>query len=140
MNQLGRPTKYDPSMIQTAYDVLKKGKSLAQLAAALNITRETLNQWRNDPSKKEFAEAINLGLVHAEAWWEELGRRGAMGKHKINPQVWALNMKNRFGWREKQETEHSGTLETQHTVTDDLIERCKSILWQDGDASAGVSE
>ena len=67
-----------------------------------------MNQWRLE--KPKFSYAIEEGLYLSQAWWEEQGQRGLFAQHqgeKINPQIWMLNMKNRFGedWREKPELE-----------------------------------
>lgn len=49
---------------------------------------------------QEFRAVIARCKLLYQAWWEKLGRRGAAGQVEINGTVWALNMKNRFKWRE----------------------------------------
>ncbi len=38
----GRPTKYEESMCDTAYEILCKGGSLTKVAAVLDIDRDTI--------------------------------------------------------------------------------------------------
>jgi hypothetical protein len=46
---------------------------------------------------EEFSQIIKKGRIHSEAWWREQGRRG-IGAGKVNVGMYALNMRNRFGW------------------------------------------
>lgn len=55
-----------------------------------------------------FREVISECKLLAQAWWERLGRKGAAGKAEINGAVWALNMKNRFRWRDSSVAEVRG--------------------------------
>lgn len=41
-----------------------------------------------------------------EVWWERTGRNMAKGTDG-NATVWIFNMKNRFGWRDKQDMNHT---------------------------------
>lgn len=100
---VGRPTKYQEDMPQRAYDVLAAGKSLAKVAATLDISLETLNVWRKDADKSAFSEAIKKGLAVAESVWDDEDFRTDM-----NPLRYKLNMAQRFGWREKTATEITG--------------------------------
>lgn len=88
----------------------REGKTVAEMAAEIGITRETFNQWRKD--KPEFSDAVKIGLDMAQGWWEGLGRKGAAGMSEINPTVFIFNMKNRFreDWRDKHDHEYSGTV------------------------------
>jgi hypothetical protein len=65
----GRPTKYTPELLETAWDYLKNHEenyshqfpSIEGLAYVLKVSRSTLNKWMGEEDKKEFsdiAEAI----------------------------------------------------------------------------------
>lgn len=104
---VGRPTKYKlESMPNKVIKLMSQGASKAEVAASLGITHETLNQWEKDPNKPEFSEAIKRGEDLSKAWWMRMGRENLKNK-EFSPVLWYMNMKNRFGWRDKQEV--SGT-------------------------------
>jgi hypothetical protein len=55
---------------------------------------------------EEFSAVIKKSLWLCQGWWEEQGR-----KHLRSPgfqsALWYMNMKNRFGWRDKTDIEHN---------------------------------
>ncbi len=59
--------------------------------------------------EEEFSEAVKQGRQVAEAWWQVQARKGLFTHdgEKFSASLWFINMKNRFGWRDKQEVEHS---------------------------------
>jgi transposase len=63
-------TIYDPENDpQLAYDILCQGKSIVAVAAALDISKRTLYSWIE--KFPEFAEAIEVGRVKSQLWWQE---------------------------------------------------------------------
>lgn len=86
-------------------ELMREGASKAEVCAALGISFETLSVWREN--RPEFSEALKAGERLSQAWWERLGREAASGARKIDAAVWIFNMKNRFGWRDRRETEHT---------------------------------
>ena len=111
--RLGRPpgtknlktnggTRYHPSICKDIVAFMKRGYSKTVIAAQLKINPDTLRRWIKE--HKELADAIEEGMMHSQLWWETLGIRGASGKVKgFNASAWVFNMKNRFGWKDKQE-------------------------------------
>lgn len=105
----GRPSKYDPSMCGVVIECGKQGKTLAEMADALDVNRDTVKEWIKE--KPEFSAAIRTGLDKAQAWWEDQGRIATFGGcDGYNATSYIFQMKNRFkeDWRDKVENEHSG--------------------------------
>lgn len=106
--KVGRPTKYSAALPAKIPAMFENGESIAEVCSQLGISHETFNVWRKE--KPEFSEAVKLGIQISEAWWSRLGRLGAVGVVDIQPTTWIFNMKNRFDWKDKTETEHSGAI------------------------------
>jgi hypothetical protein len=62
------PSKYDPAMCDRMIELGKLGASQKMMWSDLGISKRTADAY----SKKypEFAEALDLALVHAQAYWE----------------------------------------------------------------------
>jgi hypothetical protein len=105
----GRPTKYDPAMCEMVIAIGEEGKTLAGMADALDVDRETINNWR--AAHPEFSRAIKRGLEKAQAWWEEQGRVATFGATDgFNATSYIFQMKNRFReeWNDTIKAEHTG--------------------------------
>lgn len=101
----GRPSKYDPSMCKDIVALMKEGASKTEVCAHLDIHYDTLLEWSNPEGeyyKEEFSDAIKKGERLSEAWWQMKGRTNLENKD-FSATLWYMNMKNRFGWRDKQE-------------------------------------
>lgn len=104
----GRPTKYTPAIAKNLPPMFENGESVAEVCCALDIHKDTFYEWvKKYPA---FSDAYKKGLQRSEAWWSKLGRAGSMGQVKIQPATWIFNMKNRFSWTDRIETEHSGEI------------------------------
>lgn len=100
--KLGRPTKYKRKYCQTATDLLSKGYSKEALAGEIGISRQCLYEWLT--KYKEFGDTVQVGEAKAQHVWEELGMKAAQGQAtNFNTLVWMFVMKNRFGWKERQD-------------------------------------
>lgn len=95
------------------HELYAVGGSDAEVKVALAIppARAMSNDLFDALREREptFSEAIKEGHQLAEAWWQGQGRKGLFtyDGEKFSPQLWFMNMKNRFGWRDKQEVQHS---------------------------------
>ena len=78
----------------------KKGASIIELSVCLEISRDTF--YALSEREPEFSDTVKMCKEYSEAWWHERGR-----KNLTNPAFsftgWYMNMKNRFGWKDKQE-------------------------------------
>lgn len=107
----GRPTcksQFPENWKQILLDLGKEGKSQVFMAKALGISRSTLFKMKEED--EEFSDALDEALAEAQMWFENIGREGIFMGGKDNPfqaNLWALHMKNRFGWAEKQEVQQT---------------------------------
>jgi hypothetical protein len=108
---MARPSKYEPSYCDVVVELGKAGKSLAQMCANFDISRQTIDNWAE--AHPEFLEALSRAKMHAQSWWEEQGVSG-MTADKFNAAVWKKSMEARFreDYTERQEIDHSGKIET----------------------------
>jgi hypothetical protein len=107
----GRPTKYKEEMCDIVVEMMREGASKCEVCAELDISEETMNQWFKDGKHPEFTEAIKRGVQLSKAWWEKKGRTSLSDK-EFSYTGWYMNMKNRFGWADKQETNVHAVVET----------------------------
>ena len=86
---------------------VERGLSLESFAPLSDVSvKKYLNLYPEEFIQEEFEEARRKG----RDWWENIGRRQAMGDCLGNSRTWYYNMANRYGWREKIdiEAEHKG--------------------------------
>jgi hypothetical protein len=64
------------------------------------FSNDLWDRWMDE--EKDFSETIKMGRTFAKSWWEKKGRSG-VDSQEINSTMWYMNMKNRYGWRDKQD-------------------------------------
>lgn len=103
---------------QQIINLMQYGASRAEVYAMLDIGDKTFARLMRDD--EEFARTIKRGERLSKSWWENTARVSLRNK-EFNSTLWYMNMKNRFGWVDKQQTELSGRngdpIETSSTVT-----------------------
>ena len=100
---MGRPTKFDPKLIDLVYKYALLGLTNEQLAESLDISLSTLKNYKKIP---EFLTAHRAGKEQADSRVAESLYEKAVGGDVSAATFW---LKNRQGavWRDKQHVEHS---------------------------------
>ena len=71
--------KYKDFMPSKLVELASEGRSMVQIAKEFGISKGTIYDWGSDATKPEFTEAYKLGQTCFEAYWEEVGQKGAKG-------------------------------------------------------------
>lgn len=121
MNAVGRPTLYKPEYCELLIEHMGSGLSFEAFAGVVGVCKKTLYDW--EKANPEFLHAKSEGLEKARLFWEKLGVNniinesfGKDGSRSLNSTVWIFNMKNRFGWRDKQPDEAPDTVVNNNTL------------------------
>lgn len=77
-----------------------EGASIIELAVCLGISRTTFYQLSK--RDKKFANTVKKCKELSESWWLRNGREHLQNRD-FNYVGWYMQMKNRFGWRDKQD-------------------------------------
>jgi transposase-like protein len=114
----GRPTKYDPEMINEIVPFMSQGYSKEALAGHLSISKETLYQWIKE--YPDFSDAIKEGVSKSQMFWEQLGMQGIFTdeKTKFAQGAWVFNMKARFGFTDVQHVETKTEIKLKYNLDD----------------------
>ena len=102
---------YTPDMDKVVEDILSEGLSMDVAAGKAGINTDTLYAWIDESGeylKPSLSEAVKRGRTAGNALYERAGRDIMTGELKGNVIAWIFNMKNRYGWQDKREVEHSG--------------------------------
>jgi len=82
------------------------GASDVEIVDYLDISKDLFYRFIED--EPEFSSTIKKAHVKCEVWWQRNGRTNLDGK-EFNSTLWYMNMKNRFGWADKQEVKQDVT-------------------------------
>ena len=118
----GRPLKTISDYLpegwqQTIFELSAQGCSDVEIRAHFvwNGLTKTFNHSAWDvllEREDEFLATINKAKCLCQAWWEKVARESITHKAGLTFETgaWYANMKNRFGWRDKHDHEHSGEI------------------------------
>jgi hypothetical protein len=102
---MGRPKKTIEDLPPNWEEVIglyDEGASDTEVKVTLGLSNDL---WaRLVKEEPEFSEAVKRGREKSKAWWERTGRIALRDK-EFSFTGWYMNMKNRFGWRDKHEVE-----------------------------------
>lgn len=116
----GRPTTYKPEYCQAVIEHMSDGASLTSFAASIDCSRSTIGEWMN--ANPEFSAAVKIGKSKCAQWWEKVSRANAVeGGGNATLCIFGLKNMAPDEWREKQEIEHSGKIDS--NVSDDELDR-----------------
>lgn len=88
--------KYDPSIIEHVPPLYLGGKTDAQVAVRIGISKCTFYQWMKD--YPAFADAVKYGRTLAEDYTTQVGLDAVDKERKINDKVWHTLMRNCYGY------------------------------------------
>jgi hypothetical protein len=92
-------------------DLYQEGGSNVEVKALIyshlgSFSEDLWSRWLAE--EPEFSKTIKKGQQLANAWWERSGRKSLHDKD-FSYTGWYMNMKNRYGWRDKQEIDQHHT-------------------------------
>lgn len=105
----GRPTTYKPEYCETVIELGKKGYSRVEIAEALDVHRDTLQEWAK--VHPEFSVASRRSEQAAQACLERMGRTALETPHQpFNTGLYTRTMSVRFpaDWRESKDVNVGG--------------------------------
>lgn len=107
----GRPTEDLSSLPENWYNVVldlyKDGASDVEVKSLIyewrgSFSNDLWDRWLKE--EPQFSETIKTGKLLAESWWSKTGRTNLENK-EFSFTGWYMNMKNRYGWKDKTETD-----------------------------------
>lgn len=144
----GRPSEYDPAFCKTVVQLGKAGKSRAEIASALDCSRQTLANW--EAAHPDFMDALRRAKDEELAWWEGKARTGLTQGSGFNASLWAKSMSGRFPsepYRERVQLSGPGDGPIRQQIEVDLsglsdeeldqLERIRSKIAQPGSDPSG---
>lgn len=87
-------SKYDPAMCQTMIELGKEGASQKIMWSVLGISKATAAAYKE--KYPEFAEALDLALVHSQAYWERMMLANVDNKN-FNTRMVEIAVRGQFG-------------------------------------------
>jgi Homeodomain-like domain len=91
----GRPTDYRAEFCERVIELGKEGKSHAQIAAELGVSRRVLYDWQE--KYPEFLHSIMEARDYAQAWFENIAQNNLLSPVPgFSASLWAKQVSCRF--------------------------------------------
>lgn len=121
----GQPTLYRQEYCALLVEHMSQGLSYEAFAGVVGVSRQTLYDWEH--ANQEFSDAKKAAVEKSRLFWEKLGIDNIInesfgnnnGSRSLNASTWIFNMKNRFGWRDKQPDEVDTVINNNNSVSAD---------------------
>jgi len=109
----------------TALKLAAQGASMVEIMLAIGVKpkRHARLLKETTPKGRVYRAVMTEAKNLCEAWWLQVGRKGLTMGTKFNSSLYYMNMKNRFGWKDKNETEFGK--ETLSVIEDKMREIAK---------------
>ena len=92
--------QYKPEYCELVTNMMSEGTSIEEVVASLGIVKQTFYNWCE--KYPDLMDAKKRGVEMSTGWWYKQGRVH-LENNKFNYTGWYMQMKNRFGWADKQE-------------------------------------
>lgn len=126
----GRPTDYDPKYCDLVIELASQGKSKAQMAATIGVTRKTMWTWAQQ--YPEFLNAFELAEELCQQWWENIGQTYLVNTKdgdSLNTGLWARSMAARFPKDYTDRTKHEVTGKDEGPIqVDHVVDVAQSLI------------
>lgn len=116
----GRPSKYKKAFCDQLVEKMSEGWSIESFCADVGIAKDTFYNWVKE--HPEFSDAKKRGEMASFQWWEEQVKNHLFIPDRggsFNTTAWIFNMKNRFGWRDRQPDEEPKAQEIKISIDKD---------------------
>jgi hypothetical protein len=90
-----------PDWVTKVQELYDEGATDVEVMKELKWTEKKFSEYYS--TSEGFKALVDFGRLSAKAWWMQKGRKN-LENRSFNTPLYAIYMKNNFGWSEKQET------------------------------------
>jgi hypothetical protein len=90
-----------PDWVTKVRELYDEGATDVEVMKELKWTEKKFSEYYS--TSEGFKALVDFGRLSAKAWWMQKGRKN-LENRSFNTPLYAIYMKNNFGWSEKQET------------------------------------
>jgi hypothetical protein len=90
-----------PDWVTRVRELYDEGATDVEVIKELKWSEKQFSEYYT--TSEGFKALVDFGRLSSKAWWMQKGRKN-LENRSFNTPLYALHMKNRFGWAEKQET------------------------------------